>query len=237
MSEHTNQHEALLQAVVVGEVTADAEAVVARRRACPRCARRLDALARALAALEADRAEQEELLALAEEQHDAPGEHHVEALLEGAPRERAGAPAGPRRPPWLAGALTALAAAAGVLFFLRPLADQGAGGDAPEEPRLLGGVEESGLTPLEPLGAVDEYGPFRWSVDPSLAREVGYYVVLVRGPEGEEQELGKSRTTEWDPGPLIRELPDRVEWFVEARGLGADDVLARSPVVGASRAD
>ena len=239
MSPHTDQHGALLQAVAVGDLPHDAQEVARRRAECEPCAARLDGLALAAEVLAADRAEHDELLALAAEITDAPGEDLIEALRDH-PEIRGGAGAGqggaveaapPAWGPSRFGAMLALAAAAAFLAYLMIPS----GGGQPIEPdlppdRYLN--EQTGdLRLTAPLGDVESFTEFTWTVDPGLEVEVGYYELVVRADGSPESTLAQTRSPAWTP-PAAQppsELAEstEIEWWVVAYDLGAEE-LARS---------
>lgn len=229
MTSHMETHEELLRDVVVGDLAPDDPAVRERIESCPECRRLLEGTLRATELLEQDRAEQEELLALAASLPDAPVES-VEAMRDHPEiRQRWGPDRGPS---WLrAGpiaALLALAAAVLAIFMLVPR--DGGEPDTELGPRMLG--DPADLLLLEPRGVLDDYGTFAWQIDPELEDTVAYYTVIIQSEGQRLREVARTRQPRWTPG--AGELPAEIEWWVEAYGAG-DVKLARSEPASARR--
>ena len=207
MSEHTSEHEALVQSVVVGDTPADAPEVVRRRRECPACAHMLERAARASALLDLEAAEELAVLALAERQDDAPGAERIEAFRSHPEFRRWMRP--PRR--MLRWMLTAGAAALLCGWFLLR------GTVVEPRPDVTLGTSLVVVAPFDGFG--DDL-VLRWKPDPSIAPDVADYELTIEGREFSERYTVKGRT--WSDPDVARALPDAITVTVTARGFGRD---------------
>jgi hypothetical protein len=209
----------LLQALTVGDLTADDPAVAARLAQDPALRARWRELASTLAALrELDGG-------LRDEPGDGAGEAAARAAAAAAVRGFRGAP---RPRPWLVVVVAAAAMLTLVLWLTRPEPP------APPDPNLGGGA--TGV--LIPDGDWPADAPFRW---PAVPRAAGYRV-QVQLPDGSVRVLPNGAdgellpATEWRPAAAQRAaLPEQFTWRVLAFDASGDLLGTSAPATARQR--
>ena len=181
--------EALLEALVTGDVSPEQPDVKARLEAEPE-------LREAWLALQSAVGEVDD--AYGDVRAAMQSDESVPALDVAAAR-RAAAP--PRRLPWPALGLAAAVLIAGLIWMLQPA------GDAPNP--MMGAAK---LT-LSPAGEPSDYALLRWT--PSREDLLDYYLVVISNPTtGAEIAREQTRETTWQPGASADDWPSPVHWAV-----------------------
>lgn len=207
MDPHSSEHEALIEQLLVGDLTPDDPRARALLDGCVECRAKLAELERLSGRLSAVGEEERSVLAeVAQGKLSAAEEQRLRAsVLAQIPRRPRG-----RMFPWVLGVLAAAAVVA-VVFVWRARSDDGArsGGE-----QYLGGHKVEGV---EPDGIVKKFGTFRWRSTALPAG--GSYTLRIwseadpRVPLIVKEELLEP---EWTPSSAdLEKLPRKLRWQVE----------------------
>lgn len=208
---NTERHEDLCARLAAGELRLDDAEVLAYLDEEPTMRDELEDMARLGAALEGEAVLRREVLALAEQEHEAPGASAIGSSIrdaiaaEGAPAASTHSRPALLRAPW-----GPLAAAAAVLLVVALyFRDDDVVGPPRVDDPLGGGIEE-----LQPTGETSALESFTWSSDLAPG---GWFLVRVWGEQ--EQlllESGRLHDATWTPTAAeLEALDGALRWEVE----------------------
>ncbi|MEM7305460.1 MAG: hypothetical protein AAF682_02260 [Planctomycetota bacterium] len=231
MSDHPEEHEDLIRAVVVGDVLPDAPEVEERSASCPVCAAELGRLARTQSLLADEAQEDAELLALAAEMGRAPGGDRIAAFTDhpefGRYQAKDRGPSGLRG--WLLTAGVAAAAAAVVLLVLN------AGDGAPPIEPVPGGtgplLSDSSVA-LEPFDGFDDDLVLRFAPGSAIEADVAEYEVVVEGAGADYRRTFFTADQQWSDPTEVREFPPTISVTVHAKDVAGTVIGSSEPVSG-----
>jgi hypothetical protein len=224
---HPEQHERLLQQVLIGESTAEEPGFRQQLETCEECRRQVAQLGELQESL--DRAAQEEqdvLQEVVDRNYQELPEYNVDAPLLRHIKPSVEAVGSAPRVNWMWFGM--LAAALFFLFVLLRVLPDSASSSPPQQ--LLG---PSVLECLHPVGKVEEFDTFRWR---SASNGASYYEVVVRDPDSDQILLQESRIgqNQWTPtAEELRQLPTAIRWEVRACDLSGTRL--RHAVASAAR--
>jgi len=223
---HNEEHEALLEKVIVGDLPADAPEVLARTRACADCKIQLAEMLESVAALEREGAWMRRGASpgpVPAESVPSAGEKRALAQLQSLAREQRATALPKARILWLRAAL-AMAAVALAWIGWAAWSRLGSDPNGTSPPDFALGLA---IRDLWPSAEVSEYNRFEWRAELPAG---GSYELRIWDPSAPERPLVHEkglRESRWIPTPAkAAALPAKIEWEVRAIGIDRQDLGA-----------